>query len=250
MRAAFPKLKGPTKTEEMWKWAHTNLAADIYVFTEAKIPETGIPSGWNAVWVEGGIGGRRPWGTIVASPTLELQRSEFASNPDNDPEHEYPVPATTECVDVVINGEVWGTVVGAYGFLSDGKSGDEALFGIACQIMDALLAHELPLIVAGDFNLHPRDVLELFDVIHMKDVIAIDGSRKERADGIGGTRVWTHKNTDDPNKNASIQELDFIFATEDLWDELIDVRAGIEDFPDAWTVSDHAPVVAEFRIQN
>ena len=250
MRAAFPKLKGPTKTEEMWKWAHANLAADIYVFTEAKIPETGKPNGWNAVWVEGGIGGRRPWGTIVASPTLELQRSEFASNPDNDPEHEYPVPATTECVDVVINGEVWGTVVGAYGFLSDGKSGDEALFGIACQIMDALLAHELPLIVAGDFNLHPRDVLELFDVIHMKDVIAIDGSRKERADGIGGTRVWTHKNTDDPNKNASIQELDFIFATEDLWDELIDVRAGIEDFPDAWTVSDHAPVVAEFRIQN
>ena len=62
--------------------------------------------------------------------------------------------------------------------------------------------------------------------------------------------MWTHKNTDDPNKNASIQELDFIFATEDLWDELIDVRAGIEDFPDAWTVSDHAPVVAEFRIQN
>jgi hypothetical protein len=39
-------------------------------------------------------------------------------------------------------------------------------------------------------------------------------------------------------------------VTEDLWDELIDVRAGIEDFPDAWTVSDHAPVVAEFRIQN
>ena len=60
MRAAFPKLKGPTKTEEMWKWAHKNLAADIYVFTEAKIPESGIPNGWNAVWVEGGIGGRRP----------------------------------------------------------------------------------------------------------------------------------------------------------------------------------------------
>jgi hypothetical protein len=250
MRAAFPKLKGPTKTEEMWKWAHTNLAADIYVFTEAKIPETGIPNGWNAVWVEGGIGGRRPWGTIIASPTLELQRSEFVSNPDNDPEYEHPVPATTECVDVVIDGEVWGTVVGVYGFLLDGKSGGDALFGISCKITDALLAHDLPLIVAGDFNLHPTHVLELFDVIHMKDVIAIDGSRKERADGVGGTRVWTHKNTDDPNKNASIQELDFIFATEDLWDELIDVRAGIEDFPDAWTVSDHAPVVAEFRIQN
>jgi hypothetical protein len=181
---------------------------------------------------------------------LELQRSEFVSNPDNDPEYEHPVPATTECVDVVIDGEVWGTVVGVYGFLLDGKSGGDALFGISCKITDALLAHDLPLIVAGDFNLHPTHVLELFDVIHMKDVIAIDGSRKERADGVGGTRVWTHKNTDDPNKNASIQELDFIFATEDLWDELIDVRAGIEDFPDAWTVSDHAPVVAEFRIQN
>jgi endonuclease/exonuclease/phosphatase family metal-dependent hydrolase len=112
-----------------------------------------------------------------------------------------------------------------------------------------LLAHDLPVIVAGDFNLHPTHVVELFDVIPMKDVIAIDGSRKERADGIGGTRVWTHKNTDDPNKNASVQELDFIFATEDIWDDLINVRAGVEDFPDAWTMSDHAPVVAEFRIQ-
>ena len=77
----------------------------------------------------------------------------------------------------------------------------------------------------------------------------INISGKERADGIGGTRVWTHKNTGHPDKKAAVQELDFIFATEDLWEELINVQAGIEDFPDAWTVSDHAPVVAEFRIQ-
>lgn len=249
MRAAFPKLKGPTKTEEMWKWAHKNLAADIYVFTEAKIPESGIPNGWNAVWVEGGIGGRRPWGTIVASPTLELRPSELKRNPTEIPEYELPLPATTQCADVIIEGDVWGTVIGSYGFLIDGKSGYEALFGIMCEVVDVLHTHDKPVVLAGDLNLHPINVIEVFDELDMKDVIAIDGSRNERADGVGGTRVWTHKNTDDPNKKASVQELDFIFATEDLWEELINVQAGIEDFPDAWTVSDHAPVVAEFRIQ-
>ena len=62
---------------------------------------------------------------------------------------------------------------------------------------------------------------------------------------VGGSRIWTHKNGNSPN--AARQELDFIFATDELADEVSAVGGGIDDFPDAWDVSDHAPVVVDFN---
>jgi endonuclease/exonuclease/phosphatase family metal-dependent hydrolase len=62
---------------------------------------------------------------------------------------------------------------------------------------------------------------------------------------VGGSRIWTHKNGNSPN--AARQELDFIFTTEELADEVVAVAGGIDDFPNAWDVSDHAPVTVDFE---
>jgi hypothetical protein len=35
-------------------------------------------------------------------------------------------------------------------------------------------------------------------------------------------------------------------ATPELAREVTGVRGGIRDFPDAWEISDHAPVLADF----
>jgi hypothetical protein len=37
---------------------------------------------------------------------------------------------------------------------------------------------------------------------------------------VGGSRIWTHKNGNSPN--AARQELDFIFTTDELADEVVD----------------------------
>jgi hypothetical protein len=42
MRAAFPKLKGPTKTEEMWNWAHNDRQGLLYQgFPKPRFPNQG-----------------------------------------------------------------------------------------------------------------------------------------------------------------------------------------------------------------
>jgi hypothetical protein len=67
----------------------------------------------------------------------------------------------------------------------------------------------------------------------------------EKLEGaVGGSRIWTHKNGNSPN--AARQELDFIFVSEELSNEVSTVGGGINEFPDAWDMSDHAPVVVDF----
>lgn len=61
-------------------------------------------------------------------------------------------------------------------------------------------------------------------------------------DPIEGTRIWTHKNGAKHTDGAR-QELDFIFISEDLRRNVIEISGGVHDFPDAWEMSDHAPVV-------
>ena len=57
--------------------------------------------------------------------------------------------------------------------------------------------------------------------------------------------MWTHKNRN-AGGNGKAQQLDYIFASKDLLDEVDVITGGIQDFPDAWSFSDHAPVVVDF----
>lgn len=56
--------------------------------------------------------------------------------------------------------------------------------------------------------------------------------------------MWTHKNTG--GANPSIQQVDYVFVSEELVGEIQSVKGGSADFPDAWEMSDHAPVVVNF----
>jgi len=247
MKSVAPRISGPTGTEQIWSWAANNLDADVYVFTEAKVPKTGLPQGWNALYVPGGVGSRRPWGTVIASPRRELR----ASNPirmvleEGEADCELPHPAVTHSADILVDGSHWATIVGAYGFTPESKDGSDALLGIVCETMDVLNSHDHPVIVAGDFNLHPDGLIEVFHELEMTDVLTLAKAPK-RLDGVNGTRRWTHRNTNNPG--ATVQELDFIFVSDDLAERLVGVLAGIEDFPDAFDVSDHAPVLADFEL--
>ncbi len=112
--------------------------------------------------------------------------------------------------------------------------------------MDLIDSGNERVILAGDFNLLPSDVLPIVENnMGLVDLMGRVDGLPELVGGVGGSRIWTHKNGNSPN--AARQELDFIFVSEELADEAVSVGGGIDDFPDAWDMSDHAPVVVEFN---
>jgi len=240
-QAVAPKKPLP----ELWDWVESEIQPDVIVLTEARVPKDGLPPGWQAIWTPGGIGPRRTWGTIVAARNLDIREAVFTRNPENDPEYVGPHPGSVHTVDVIVNNEVWATVVGAYGFMPESKNGWDALLGIANECIDLIDSGNDRVILAGDFNLWPDHILPIIeDNLALVDVMARVDGLPVLEGAVGGSRIWTHKNGNSPN--AARQELDFIFVSEELSDEISAVGGGVGDFPDAWEMSDHAPVVIEF----
>ena len=65
--------------DERWRWMAEEIAPDVIVLTEAKVPEGGPPQGWEALWVDGGMGPRRRWGTVIAGRGVELREINHVS---------------------------------------------------------------------------------------------------------------------------------------------------------------------------
>ena len=90
--------------------------------------------------------------------------------------------------------------------MPDSKSGWDALLGIANEFMDLIESGNNRVILAGDFNLWPNDVLPI--VQNNMGLVDLMGSVDGLPKLVGG---------------------------------------GIDDYPDAWEMSDHSPVVVEFN---
>lgn len=242
-QAVAPKKPLP----DLWKWIKTDIDPDVIVLTEARVPKDGLPHGWNAIWTPGGIGPRRTWGTIVAARGLELKEAEFTRNPSRKHDYISPYPGTLCTVDIFIKGEYWATIVGAYGYMPEAKNGWTALAGIVNECADLIDVGNERVILAGDFNLWLEDLIPIVEVnLGFVDLMSLSTDLPVLEGAVGGSRIWTHKNGNSPN--AARQELDFIFATDELADEVVAIGGGIDDFPDSWEMSDHAPVVVEFDV--
>lgn len=231
---------------ELWDYIENEIDPDIIVLTEARPPKEDRSGKWTLAYKEGGIGSRRSWGTIVAARSwLGLSQTLIPVSPRSDEDWQTPVPGTVEIVDIKAEGIPWATVIGAYGFMPNSKNGFEALPGILCTVIDALDSGRERLILAGDFNLWPIHLNEYILDLPFVDVIGSVRDLPELPQAVGGSRIWTHKNGN--SDNAARQELDFIFVSEALADEVASAGGGIDLFPDAWEFSDHAPVVADFN---
>jgi hypothetical protein len=253
-QAVAPKKPLP----ELWQWMEQEIDPDLVVLTEAKVPKTGIPEGWTAVWNPEGVGGKK-WGTIVAGRGVELEPiSQVRVGLRNRP-IESPWPAALEVVDVHFRGHCWATVVGMYGVTRqlDGASCGHGGYSVPALIrsIGPLLESRQGerLLVAGDMNLWPRDVSHMFERVGLIDLIEWTRNERPPLEGCANCadlqdpecgHLWTHKNVG--GRNPKRQQIDYLFASESLASELNSIRGGDRDFPDAWDVSDHAPVVADF----
>lgn len=234
--------------DQLWAWVEAEIAPDVIVLTEAKVPKDGLPRGWNAIWTPDGIGPKRRWGTVVAAREhVTLTPAQFERNVLEDPDFSEPTPATVHTVDVDVNGERWGSIVGAYGFLQDGMSGMDALVHIANEVHDAYSSGRTRLVLAGDLNLWPIHALPLLvDDMGFVDVWSNIDDLAPLEGAVGGSRIWTHKNGN--TDGAARQEIDYVLVTDELADEVDSVSGGIDDYPESWEMSDHAPVAIDFVI--
>jgi len=230
-----PRQKAPV----LWEWITRAAEPDVVVLTEARITKEGVPEGWQAIYTPGGLGKRRNYGTIIAARGIELRRTDFRRT---QPDVNYPHPATTFAVEVVAQGKLQLVVLGAYGMLSDEGNGYEELERIIEEYSDLVAEYgRNRIVVAGDFNLWPSDVLPVMLELGLVDVTSQrDEFPKLRAPR-GDSRIWTHKNGAKDTDGAR-QELDFIFVSSDLREGLSRIKGGVDDFPDVWDMSDHAPV--------
>jgi endonuclease/exonuclease/phosphatase family metal-dependent hydrolase len=237
-----PRQKEP----ELWRWIQETIEPDLIVLTEAKPPKAGFPKDWRGIWVPGGVGNRRPFGTVIAGKNVEIKNTEFRRRKTKSLENR-PNPAATFCVDVHRKGEVLCRVLGHYGLMLDSMDGRGALRLLYRELDDVIKEHgDKKLIVAGDFNLWP-DYLVGFKDMGLTSVTDLRNSYPKLRSPESGSRIWTHKNGPKASDGMR-QELDFIFVSKDIKRNFISTRGGVGDFPDAWDMSDHAPVTVDLDI--
>lgn len=243
---------------ELWTWLEDRVSPTVAVLTEARVPKGGPPSGWSVQNTPEGIGKGRPWGTVLAARGATLEPVTHTRSRLKRAPLQFTFPATVQVADVLVGRERWATVVGVYG-LGVNRHGERTGSG---RWTIPLMARELApllesnrgerLILAGDFNLWPCDAQIAMTGTGLVDLVEHTAHERPALGGCSGCtlgeacgHMWTHRNGNSPR--AAVQNIDFMYASRALLPELMVVTGGIADFPDAWQVSDHAPVVADFR---
>lgn len=172
---------------------------------------------------------------------LELVKTDFKRR-ETKSQSNRPNPATSFCVDVMYGGELLCRVLGHYGLMLDNMDGYDALDLLHRELDDVMSEHgDKKLIVAGDFNLWPNDVVMGFKDKGLTTVTDLRSSFPKLRSPESGSRIWTHKNGPKASDGMR-QELDFIFISKDLKKKFVSTKGGVGDYPDAWEMSDHAPV--------
>jgi len=233
------------------------IRPSVIVLTEAKVPDEGPPQPWSAVWTPGGVDKKRRWGTVVAGFNVDLLELKDVQRRFRSTSLRFEWPAVVQVADLLVGGERWGTIVGFYGITlgPDGTSIGSGRYSvkILMEQLDPLLRSDRRdrIVVAGDFNLTPKGMGGLADSYGLVDLVTSTANSRSPLDGCNDCdagadcgHMWTHRNTDQPGAKA--QNIDYILATPELAGEVVSVSGGISDFPDAWEISDHAPVVADF----
>jgi len=166
-------------------------------------------------------------------------------------------PGYLKIADVYIDGSYWATVVALHSplLLPDGTKvghGYDSTKLLLRRLEPLFADGGRRLIVAGDFNIHPNSLPRSFRRYGLVELSAHTASERAALDKCTGCddrsrcgHIWTHKNGKSPN--AVRQQIDFILVHRSMVRSLVGYEGGPDRFPDIWTLSDHAPLVATFE---
>ena len=245
----------PVRSHGKWGFLEERVRPDVAVIAEAK-PDP--KSNLLQTYQEGGLGPRRRWGTVVAAKprfrTGEVQQVEY----DNMTYDLYnTAPGSVVVCDVFDGGERLLTIAGVYA-MTVNDDGDKVGHGgfTTMSIVEDLVPlfdarQDRRIVIAGDLNLWPNDAVPMVELLPVVDLVEMTASARPESPGCVCEsskpchHIWTHNNS----FKGKFQQIDFMFATDDLADRLSSIVGGPEAFPDIWEWSDHAPLVAEFELQ-
>lgn len=248
----------PTATFPVqWDWFERNVGAHVVVLTEAKPDFTICDPHWSFVYKEGGIGGRRRWGTAIGAYGMDLRDVTNGVPGKGGFKITHSYPGYVTIADLLVDeDEPVFTIVGVHAPLLD-RNGNKLNAGIESldvimEDLQGLIDSDRgeALIIAGDLNMHPIHVPpSLYD--RFVDVVEETAHVRGPLEGcvncsLGADcgHLWTHRNKG--GKNPSVQNLDYIFVSETLAEMMVAVGGGDETFPEVWDYSDHAPVIVDF----
>ena len=223
------------KNEDWLKWAK-KLGANMMILPEAAGPEPFVAAGMKAVFRPGGFPKTSGWCTaIVADDSFEIRRITHVKN--NEYELDKHFPGTLVAADAFLkNGAYFATIIGLHiRFRKDrGKITSDPARDLLTILPDIQAIHEdrkAPLVIGGDFN------FSTIDVPYCLKNIASGGL--ELVDPFTQLNPKTFKQ----RLGRDLWKLDYAYLSKDLASKVTARRGGIGDFPDAFSRSDHAPLL-------
>lgn len=232
--------------EHLWNWALEHCSADIHVFTEAATPPPERYSEeWWFVYRSDGFRRRKSWGTVIAlrkSTGLELKHLTRAGE-ESSYRLDTHFPGSLTAADVIKGDKYILRLVGMYLPYRKDKARNFVSRPSSDLVQmrddfDALATAEVPLVIGGDLNEEYSTIPTIFETLGR--------GNKRMVDPFAGHQLITFQQDWGNRKRFC---LDYLYLSQDLAENIVDKRGGLDDFPTAFTMSDHAPlsVTVELR---
>ena len=241
--------------EDAWNYLKTKSNADVMLLSESVAP-SGIPRN-RYVYRE--IAGRRPWGSSVVALADDLETEEIDAVGTRYGPTRFSMLGSLPGSVIVVRVDVPGvgpiTCVSVYGAMDDGYA-QTRMFRVIADLIPLFDSDDgRRVVLGGDFNITTAtspDTLELprcralLVAIESLGLVNLTTTAMDRPDPMPGCPCQStdcrHVRTFGDNPGT---QLDWLYATEELARRCTRLRV---DHCVMGALSDHAPLIAEFRV--
>lgn len=241
-----------------WDFLDEVLEPDIALLQEAVTTKGRA----NVVYREGGIGDRRRWGSAVATRALPLVAVDRAKNKytggvalDLHRTH----PGSVAVAEIALPDFAPITAVSVSGLIEHGYANTTVhrIISDLTPLFDSRAGKRL--VLGGDLNIstqldppydaRSRLIFERLELFGLVDLLRLTADSRGPLEGCRCTDpVCTHVQTLRHRQARKPYQNDYLFASHQLAERLVECRALDSADPDPWAVSDHCPVMAEFEL--
>lgn len=233
------RLDGVTNADWL-RWAETQLGADLMILPEARVrpPRAFTDAGWAVAHRPGGFPGTSGWCTLIASRGMTIKRITHVGLNDSY-ELDTHFPGSLVAADSWIDGKYFATIIGLHlRYRKDRKkiiaSPLTDLHSMLPDFKAILTDRKAPLIIAGDLNVPMYDLPYGFQNLATGDLALTDPFAQLNPETFQQREGGRSKS-----------KMDYLYLSKTLARKVVARRGGINDFPGALALSDHAPLLVE-----